>query len=426
MKSIPHLRWYIAVLLCLASELNYLDRQVIGLLKDTLALEFQWSEKDYSNIVMAFSTTYAIGLLGFGRMIDKIGTKLGYSISVFIWSIAAVGHALAKSTFGFGFARATLGLGEAGNFPAAIKSVAEWFPKKERALATGIFNSGTNVAAIIGPLMIAWIYQHFGWREAFIWTGLLGFVWLILWQIYYDVPQKQKRVGKAEMDHIYSDEPESTGKGEPSIGWDKLLARRQTWAFILGKFLTDPIWWFYLFWVPTYFNTTYGLNLSKSAIHISIIYSAAGLGSVLGGYLPTWLIKKNKWEVYRARKIAMLIYALLVIPVIGLRYATDIWTAVLLISLATAAHQGWSANIFTTVSDMFPRRAVSSVVGIGGMAGSVGGILFPFVVGILLDHYKVLGNITTGYNIVFIVCGCTYVIAWMLIHFLAPRMERVV
>ncbi len=419
-------RWTICALLFFATTINYLDRQVIGLLKDALAGEFQWSEKDYSNIVMAFSAAYAIGLLGFGRMIDKIGTKLGYTISVFIWSIAAVGHAMAKSTFGFGFARAALGLGEAGNFPAAIKSVAEWFPKKERALATGIFNSGTNVAAIVGPLAIAWIYQSFGWREAFIWTGLLGFIWLILWQIYYDVPQRHKKVGQVELNHIFSDEAESAKEGEPTMGWAKLLTKRQTWAFITGKFLTDPIWWFYLFWVPTYFNSTFGLNLSKSAIHISIIYTAAGLGSVLGGYLPTWLIKKNNWEIYRARKTAMLIYALLVIPVIGLRYATDIWTAVALISLATAAHQGWSANLFTTVSDMFPRRAVSSAVGIGGMAGSVGGILFPLVVGILLDHYKLLGNITTGYNIVFIVCGCTYVMAWMLIHLLVPKFERAI
>jgi ACS family hexuronate transporter-like MFS transporter len=256
-----------------------------------------------------------------------------------------------------------------------------------------------------------------------LWTGLLGFVWLIFWRVYYDLPEKQKRANQAEVDLIHSDEPVATNN-EVAVPWNRLLATRQTWAFILGKFLTDPIWWFYLFWVPSYFNTTYGLNLSKSAIHVSTVYMAAGLGSVLGGYLPGWLIKRKGWEVYKARKTAMLLYALLVIPVIGIRFASGIWTAVALISLALAAHQAWSANIFTTVSDMFPRRAVSSVVGIGGMAGSVGGILFPLIIGILLDHYKALGNISPGYNIVFIVCGVGYLAAWLIMHLLAPKMER--
>jgi MFS transporter, ACS family, hexuronate transporter len=424
-QGIGAYRWTICALLFIATTINYLDRQVIGLLKDILAVEFQWSEKDYSNIVMAFSACYALGYLGFGRIIDTIGTKLGYSISVLFWSGSAVAHALAKSTFGFGIARAGLGLGEGGNFPAAIKAVAEWFPKKERALATGIFNSGTNIAAVIGPLAVAWIYQSFGWRMAFISTGLLGFVWLIFWWIYFEIPKKQKRVSEQEIAFIHSDESADPEKGLPPIRWTSLLFVRQTWAFILGKFLTDPIWWFFLFWVPSYFNTTFGLNLSTSAIHISTVYLAAGIGSVLGGYLPTWFIKKKGWEVYKARKIAMLIYAVLVIPVIGLRFATDIWAAVALISLATAAHQGWSANLFTTVSDMFPRRAVSSVVGIGGMAGSTGGTLFPLLVGFLLDHYKLLGNISLGYNIIFTVCGIAYLVAWTVIQLLAPKMGRV-
>jgi ACS family hexuronate transporter-like MFS transporter len=417
-------RWTICALLFFATTINYLDRQVIGLMKDTLALEFKWSEKDYSNIVMAFSTAYAIGLLGFGRLVDKIGTKLGYTLSVFVWSVFAMAHALARSTFGFGFVRAGLGLGEAGNFPVAIKSVAEWFPKRERAFATGIFNSGTNSASIFGPLLIALIYNAWGWRATFLWTGLLGFVWLIFWRVYYDLPEKQKRANQAEVDLIHSDEAVAINN-EVAVPWNKLLVTRQAWAFILGKFLTDPIWWFYLFWVPSYFNTTYGLNLSTSAIHVSTVYTAAGLGSVLGGYLPGWLIKRKGWEVFKARKISMLLYAVLVIPVISIRFASGIWTAVALISLALAAHQAWSANIFTTVSDMFPRRAVSSVVGIGGMAGSAGGILFPFIIGILLNHYKELGNITPGYNIVFVVCGCGYLIAWLIMHLLAPKMERV-
>ena len=416
-------RWTICALLFFATTINYLDRQVIGLMKDSLSAEFHWSEKDYGNIVMAFSTAYAIGLLGFGRLVDKIGTKFGYSISVFVWSVFAMAHALARSTFGFGFVRAGLGLGEAGNFPVAIKSVAEWFPKKERAFATGIFNSGTNAASIFGPLLIALIYEAWGWRAAFLWTGLLGFIWLIFWRIFYDLPEKQKRANRAEVDYIHSDEAVAANNDVP-VPWGRLLVTRQTWAFIIGKFLTDPIWWFYLFWVPSYFNTTYGLNLSTSAIHVSIVYVAAGFGSVLGGYLPGWLIKSKGWEVYKARKASMLFYALLVIPVIAIRFTSGIWPAVALISLALAAHQAWSANIFTTVSDMFPRRAVSSVVGIGGMAGSTGGILFPLLIGILLDHYKALGNITSGYNIVFIVCGCGYLIAWLIMHLLAPKMER--
>ncbi len=413
-------RWIVCTLLYVATTINYLDRQVISLLKDDLALEFHWTESDYSHIVMAFTTAYAIGLLAFGRIVDRIGTKLGYTIAVLIWSVFAAAHALARSTFGFGFVRAGLGVGEAGNFPVAIKSVAEWFPKKERAFATGIFNSGTNSASIFGPLLIAWIYQTWGWRAAFLWTGLLGFIWVIFWIIYYDIPSKQKRVNQAEMDYIHADEPESVER-RPSVPWLKLLGTRQTWTFLLGKFLTDPIWWFYLFWVPSYFNITFHLNLTKSAVHVSIVYVAAGLGSVLGGYLPGWLAGFRGWDLYRARKVSMLIYALMVVPVITIRSATEIWTAVALISLALAAHQAWSANLFTTVSDRFPRHAVSSVVGIGGMAGSIGGVLFPIVVGRLLDYYKALGDIKPGYDILFAVCGCGYLVAWTIMHFMSIR-----
>ena len=415
-------RWVILTLLFFATTINYIDRQVIGLLKDNLAKDFNWSEKDYSNIVMAFSAAYAIGLLGFGRLIDKIGTRLGYTISIIIWSIAAMMHAFAKSTFGFGVARTALGLGEAGNFPAAIRAVAEWFPKKDRALATGIFNSGTNIASIIGPPVIAWIFVSYGWHQAFIWTGSLGFIWMIFWLYFYEIPARQKRLTKEEFDYIHSDTTENATNNR--VSWFKILSIRQTWAFVLGKFLTDPIWWFYLFWIPSYFNTTYSLDIKKSAVYVSTVYVVAGFGSILGGHLSGWFIKKG-WPVFKARKTAMLIFACCVVPIVLVRFTSDIWAAVALISLAAAAHQAWSANIFTTASDMFPKKAVSSVVGIGGMAGSVGGILFPLLIGILLDHFKSLHILSTGYNIIFVICGSAYWLAWLIMHFLSPKMKQV-
>ena len=307
-------RWVIVALLFFATTINYLDRQVIGLLKDDLSREFDWSEKDYSNIVMAFSATYAIGLLLFGNIIDRVGTKIGYAVSVVLWSIAAMAHAFARTTGGFMLARTSLGLGEGGNFPAAVKAVAEWFPKKERALAAGIFNSGTNVAAMIGPPLIAWIYTGYGWEEAFLWTGALGFVWLILWWIYFDVPAKQKRVGKVEFDYIHSDAPDQAVDDGARIGWRKILSYRQTWSFVFGKMMTDPVWWFYLFWIPSFFNTTYGLDLKSSAIHISTVYVVSSFGSILGGYMSGLFIKKG-WPVYKARKITMLIFAFCVVPI---------------------------------------------------------------------------------------------------------------
>lgn len=417
-------RWVIVTLLFFSTTINYLDRQVIGLLKDALAADLQWTERDYSNIVMAFSATYAAGLLLFGRWIDKIGTKLGYSVSITLWSLAAMGHALARTTLGFGVARAVLGIGEAGNFPAAIKSVAEWFPRKERALATGIFNAGTNIAAVIGPFVIMWIFKNYGWHEAFIWTGVLGFIWLIFWWVLYDIPSRQKRLKKAEYLYIHSDDVEHTSNTGEKIGWAKILSVRQTWAFVAGKFLTDPIWWFYLFWIPSYFNTTYHLNLSSSWIYVSVIYVIASFGSIAGGYLSGFLISKG-WPVYKARKTAMFIYALLVVPIVLVQFTSNVWTAVLLISLAAGAHQAWSANIFTTASDMFPKRAVSSVVGIGGMAGSTGGILFPLAIGMILEHFKLSGSLSAGYNIIFMICGCAYLLAWVVMHLLAPRMQQV-
>jgi ACS family hexuronate transporter-like MFS transporter len=417
-------RWVVLSLLFFATTINYLDRQVIGLLKDNLAKDFNWSEKDYSNIVMAFSAAYAIGLLGFGRLIDRIGTRLGYTVSIIIWSVAAMLHALAKSTLGFAVARTALGLGEAGNFPAAVKAVAEWFPKKDRAFATGIFNSGTNIASVIGPPAIAWLYFAYGWRSAFIWTGALGFIWLVFWLYFFEIPAKQKRLSSQEFDYIHSDPDDAGEAANKKLSWLKILGIRQTWAFVLGKFLTDPIWWFYLFWIPSYFNTTYSLDIKKSAVHVSTVYFVAGLGSILGGHLSGWFIKRG-WPIFKARKTSMLVFAFCVTPIVLVRFTSNIWAAVALISLAAAAHQGWSATIFTTASDMFPKRAVSSVVGIGGMAGSVGGILFPLFIGILLDHFKALNILGTGYNIIFFICGCAYLLAWGVMHLLTPTMKPV-
>jgi ACS family hexuronate transporter-like MFS transporter len=424
-KPIGRYRWVIVALLFSATTINYLDRQVLGLLKPELEKQLSWTETDYSNVVMAFSAAYAIGLLIFGRFIDVIGTKMGYIISIIVWSIAAMFHALANTTLGFGIARAALGLGEAGNFPAAIKSVAEWFPKKERALATGIFNSGTNIGAVIAPILVPWILGAYGWEEAFIITGAIGFIWLFFWWIYYDTPAKQKRVSKEEYAYIHSDNEEVTSDNkEKPVSWLKLFSVRQTWAFVFGKLLTDPVWWFFLFWLPSYFATTFQLDLKKPSIHLAIVYTATTIGSIGGGYLSSYLIRKG-WLVYKARKTSMLFFALSVVPITTAQFATNIWVVVALISLAAAAHQAWSANIFTTASDMFPKKAVSSVVGIGGMAGSVGGILFPLFVGYLLDSYKEAGNITAGYNILFTICGFAYLIAWVIMHLFAPKMEQV-
>ena len=422
-NRISNFRWTVVALLFFATTINYLDRQIIGLLKPTLERELNWTETDYGSIVMAFSAAYALGLLLFGRLVDKIGTKLGYTISVVWWSIAAIFHAAATTTLGFGIARAALGLGEAGNFPTAIKAVAEWFPKKERALATGIFNSGANIGAVVAPIMVPWILGHYGWKEAFIITGAIGFIWLIFWWFMYEIPARKKTITKAEFDYIHSDDEPAVANETP-VKWSRLFGIRQTWTFIFGKFLTDPIWWFFLFWLPSYFATTFELDLKKPSLHLAIVYTATTMGSIGGGYLSGYMIKKG-WPVFKARKISMLIFALCVVPIMTAQFATSIWQAVALISLAAAAHQAWSANIFTTASDMFPKRALSSVVGIGGMAGSTGGILFPLLVGALLDHYKAQGHLVVGYNILFLICGSAYLLAWTIMHFFTPRMEKV-
>lgn len=430
-QAIGKYRWTICALVFFATTINYLDRAVISLLKSNLENEFSWTESDYSNIVIAFQLAYAIGLLFAGRLIDKIGTKLGYAVSIFAWSIAAICHALVSSTFGFGVARAFLGVTEAGNFPSAIKTTAEWFPKKERAFATGIFNSGTNIGAIVAPLTVPLIAAKMGWQWAFILTGAIGFIWLICWYAFYEIPSKHKRLSKAEFDYIHSDADEikvdNAVTDNRKISWVQLLKFRQTWTFVLGKFLTDPIWWFYLFWLPAFLKAQYGITGTAVSMPVALVYTMSTFGSIIGGWLPMYFIKKG-WAVFRARKTSMFIYALLALPVVFAQYlgSLNMWLAVVIIGIATSGHQAWSANIFTTVSDMFPKKAVGTVTGIGGMAGSLGGLLIAKLAGLLFDHYKALGSIETGYYIMFFICGFAYLAAWLIMHALSPKMKRVV
>ena len=382
------------------------------MLKPDLQRSLGWNEIQYSNLVFVFQLAYAISLLLVGRLIDRIGTRRGFSLSVAWWSLAAMGHALANGVFGFGVARFALGLGEGGNFPASIKTVAEWFPKKERALATGVFNSGTNVGAILTPLLVPWIVQRWGWRAAFVLIGLSGFLWLLLWRAFYAPPEEHPRLSAAERDYIRSDPADPV---EAGVGWRRLLPHPQTWAFVIGKFLTDPVWWLYLFWAPDFLEKRYGLGLAGRALPMAVIYVVSSFGSIGGGWLSGLLLRRG-FSVNAARKSTMLLTALAVLPVALAPRATTMWGGVALVSLAAAAHQGWSANIFTTASDMFPRRAVGSVIGLGGMAGAVGGMLFTKVTGYVLQD-------TGSYAVPFAVAAGIYLFALAIFHLLAPRLE---
>ena len=420
-------RWTICGLIFFATTINYLDRQVISLLKSTLSADMHWNDADYADIEMAFQFFYAFGMLGAGRVIDKLGTKTGYAITTGLWSIAAVCHAFASSVLGFAVVRSFLGLTESGNFPSAIKTTAEWFPKKERALATGIFNSGSNVGAIIAPLTVPFIAVAWGWRWAFIITGLIGFVWLILWLTLYQIPSKEKRLSTAEFEYIHSDKEETAEKeaAGKNISWGKLLTYRQTWAFAIGKFLTDPVWWFYLFWLPDFLQSQYHLTLTQIAVPVALVYMLSTIGSIGGGWLPLAMIK-NGSPVFRARKMSMLVFAVLVVPILFAQVAGsyNMWFAVLIIGLAAAAHQAWSANIFTTVSDMFPKSATASVTGIGGMFGGLGGLLLVLLVQKnMFVYYREMGRIEVAYYIMFGICASAYLIAWVIMQVLVPKMK---
>jgi len=406
-----HFRWVVCALLFFGTTVNYIDRQVLGILAPELRRVIGWNDVQYGYIVTAFSAAYALGLLLSGRLLDAIGTKLGYGAALVFWSLAAMAHALASTPFGFGAARFALGLGEAANFPAAIKSVAEWFPKKERALATGIFNAGTNVGAIVAPLVVPWLALSYSWQWAFILTGAFGFTWLVFWFWLYETPEKSHRLSKQEFDYIRSDPAEPPVK----IPWLSLARYRQTWAFALGKFMTDPIWWFYLYWVPSFLHEKHGITLSQMGPPLVAIYLIADVGSIGGGWFSSWLIKHG-YTINRARKTAMLTMALCVVPIVFASQVTSVWAAVALVGLAAAAHQGWSANMFTIASDMFPRRAVGSVVGFGGMAGAIGGMLIATATGWILQ-------LTGSYFVPFVLAGCTYLVALGLIHLLVPRLD---
>ena len=412
--SIGRYRWVICALLFFATTINYVDRQVLGFLAPFLGRpeNIGWNEAQYGWIVASFTTAYAISLLVMGRIIDWLGTRKGLSLSIVIWSVAAMAHSLATSATGFGAARFGLGLGEGGNFPASIKTVAEWFPKKERAFATGIFNAGSNLGPIVVPLTVPWIVSHYGWRGAFIVTGALGFIWLMFWLPIYRRPEEQPRLSPGELAHIKSDPPEA----ETKIAWLRLLPHRQTWAFAIGKFLTDPVWWFYLYWLTKFLDTNYHITMRQLSLPVIVVYVLADFGSVGGGWLSSRLIKRG-WTINKARKTTMLICAISVVPVIFASSTKNMWVAILLIAVAASAHQGWSCNIFTMASDMFPRRAVGSVVGFGGMAGALGGSLFAAVTGYVLQATH--GN----YVPIFLICGFAYLAALLIIHLLVPRLE---
>jgi MFS transporter, ACS family, hexuronate transporter len=422
MKPATGYRWTICGLVFFATTVNYLDRSIISLLKPQLEKEFNWSESDYANIVIAFQICYAAGLVGVGRLIDKLGSRVGYGLVFLTWNLAAIAHAFVSSTFGFLIVRGSLGLAESGNFPAAIKTISEWFPPKERALATGIFNSGANVGAILTPLIVPFIARKWGWQWAFILAGGIGFIWLLLWFLLYSVPQMNKRVSISELDYIEEKENKISVVHEPvapKLSWAKLLTFKQTWAFASGKFLTDSAWWFYLFWLPDILKKGFSSGETSIGLPVAIAYTLATAGSIFGGWLPLWFIKKGK-SVSRSRSTAMLIYAFLAVPVVFAGYLgnTHLWFVVFVIGLVMAAHQAWSANIFTLVSDLFPKSAVASVTGIGGMFGAVGGILIAKLAGIIFDFYKSKGHIEQGYEILFIICGLVYLVAWCIIRIL--------
>lgn len=443
-------RWTICALLFFATTINYLDRQVLSLLKPMLEDEFGWTNSQYANIASAFQFTYAICLLFAGRIIDKLGTKKGYAWAIILWSIGAIVHALAipigellisslgwiglaavpVSVVGFIFSRAVLAVGEAGNFPAAIKATAEYFPKKERSFATGIFNSGTNIGAILAPLSVPWIATNYGWETAFIVIGAIGFLWLIFWYMYYEPPHLQKRMGEAERQYILASDAaevaQQSATSSQKVKWSSLFKYKQTWAFSIGKFLTDGVWWFFLFWLPAYLKDQYGMTGTEIILPLVVLYSLTMVGSIGGGWFPVYFINKG-YNAYDGRLRAMFVIALIPLVVLAAQPLGGIsfWMPVILIGIGASAHQAWSANIFTTVSDMFPQKAIGSVVGIGGMAGGIGGVIVTKVGGALFDHYKALGHIETGYTIMFTFCATAYLVAWVIMKSLVPKFKLI-
>lgn len=410
-------RWTVCSLLFIATTINYVDRQILSLVKPILDVELGWSNEEFGIVNAVFQGAYGFGLLFFGWFVDRYGAKIGYAVSIVAWSLAAMGHSIVSTVTGFMIARASLGVSEGGNFPSAIKATAQWFPKRERAYATSIFNAGTNVGAIVAPAIVPWIAYTWGWQMAFVAAGVAGLLWLLLWIPLYDRPEKSKRLKAAERELIESDREvqDETQK----ISWLGLLRYRQTWSFIVAKFMTDPVWWFFLIWLPDYFKKTRGLDIKESWIHLVTIYVIVTILSIFGGWVIGYLNKQG-WSITRARKTGMFVFALCVIPIFLVAHFGE-WGAVLLIGLAGSAHQAWSANLYTTVSDMFPKKAVASVIGIGGMAGATGGMLFPIFSGRLLDNFTAAGNVTAGYTVLFTICAFAYVLTFLFHHLLAPK-----
>jgi ACS family hexuronate transporter-like MFS transporter len=406
-------RWVICALLFLATVINYVDRQMLGVLKPVLSEDLGWSETDYANIVFWFQAAYAVSYVLFGRFIDRIGARWGYAVAFIIWQIAHIAHAGARELSHFIAVRIALGAGEAGSFPAGLKAVTEWFPKRERAFATGIFNAGSNVGAIVTPLLVPAITLTMGWRAAFVITGVVSLLWLVVWLWIYRAPRENKIVRAPELAHIESDPPDPEAK----VGWLAVVLKRETWAFALAKFLTDPIWWMFLFWLPDFFAKTYDLDLKSFGPPLVAVYLLADVGSVAGGWLSLRLMRRGH-SINVARKTAMLVCALLVTPVVFAQQVDQLWLAVLIIGVAAAAHQGFSANLFNLPGDVFPRRAVASVVGIGGMLGAVGGMLMAKYTGYVLDK---LGT----YTPMFIVAALAYLIGLAIVHVLSPRLMPV-
>jgi ACS family hexuronate transporter-like MFS transporter len=412
--TVGRVRWTICAMLFFATSINYMDRQVIAILKPTLMHSIGMTEVGYGHITAAFMVAYALGLLAAGRFVDKVGTRVGYMVIMAVWSLSAMGHALANTVLEFGVARFSLGLGESGNFPAAIKTVAEWFPQSERSLATGIFNSGANVGAILAPAIVPWITIRYGWHAAFLATGAFSAIWIVWWFRNYRKPANHPTLTGAELRHIYQEAAEQLG---PSTPWAKLFALRQTWAFSIPKFLTDPIWWFFLFYLPSYFTTRFHLDLSHLGMPLIIVYSASTIGSIGGGWLPA-PFRRMGLSATHARLGAMLLCACLVVPIFWVTHLQSEWTAIALLSIAAGAHQGWSANLYTTSSDMFPRTAVGSVTGIGGTAGAVGGALMMNYAGYILQ-------LTGSYASLFALASSAYLVALLILVLLAPGLRKV-
>jgi MFS transporter, ACS family, hexuronate transporter len=414
------IRWTVCAMLFAATSINYMDRQVLSILAPMLQHSIGWTEQQYGYIVGAFQLAYALGLIAAGRMVDKLGTRLGYSIVMALWSAAAMAHSLVRSAFGFGVARFFLGLGESGNFPAAVKATAEWFPQKERSLATGIFNSGANLGAILAPATIPWITLHYGWRPAFLATGTFSSLWIVWWAWKYRRPQDSAKISVAELQWIEGADSQPSiqppGVEAAKVPWTSLLRYRQTWAFAVAKFLTDPIWYFYLFWMPKFLDQRFHIGLAHLGLPLIVVYNMSAVGSVGGGYLPT-LLSNEGVKIQTARLRAMLLCACLAVPVFYAGHTLHSWVAVILLGLATAAHQGWSANLFTTVSDMFPKRAVGAVVGLGSSAGSAGGVLFAAMIGRVLQ-------VTGSYAVLFVIAASAYLLGLLILTRLAPGLKR--